>query len=143
MAQKQEWTMRKLGFVSMIFLGVAFSTNASEYVPKVDCTDSTGRYITRDFILTEKKLGTLTFIDAFQREVVKLYCGVHSPSLSLEGRIEVACTSSHFGDERIVRLRVHQMRNSDLTKLAVLEVQESNQDNSSIDSMIPLSCEGE
>lgn len=129
----------KLGLAAVLGFSSAWAPAQVQVPTYVDCVDHEHRFFLKDFTLSQMgNLGSLTFIDSFERHNLKLFCG-YDPSGA--NRTEIACTSSHFGgDETIIRARVHMQKDEDLPNVAVIEVQNSTVPSGSIDSMIPLVC---
>ena len=129
---------RKLSLVALIGFGF-FGTAANASPGIIDCIDHEHRYILRDFTPSGRgHLGSLTFIDTFDRMNVSLFCGF-DPSQT--NRIEIACVSSHLGSaETIIRARVHSQKDSNMPRIALVEVQKGTTSNATINEIVPLVC---
>lgn len=107
-------------------------------LPEIQCIDQSYRYILQDFKATEGRLGSLTFIDSFDRMNIRLFCGVSRQS----ERVEIACASSHLPDNSRtnVRVRIHRQADKTLPRVALIETQQRGDQPGTIDAIIPLVC---
>lgn len=130
---------RKLSLVALTALGL-YGATATANPGVIDCIDHEQRYILRDFTPSgQGHLGSLTFIDTFDRMNVSLFCGF-DPSLT--NRIEIACVSSHLGSaETIIRARVHAQRDPNMPRVALIEIRKGTTSNATINEIVPLVCQ--
>lgn len=135
--------MQTMKFFKIIIVGLALHRGQAFANPPTfeQCIDPQSRFIIQKFLPSGVGgLGSMRFIDKFNRQVVDLFCGYDK---NIAHRIEIACVSSHHGNSNLntaIRVRVQRRALESLPQLALLEIQSQNQPLGTINEVLPMIC---